>query len=101
MGWRQRRTERLLAKVAREREAHNLAHRTPMHLLDPLVAELVRIGERGAFLDDPRVVEIGRAIDHRGGMRAMRGAHEQVSYWCPSRARALEMAWDGIGDWMG
>lgn len=101
MGWRQRRIERLYAKVAREREAHILANRTPLHLLDPLVAELVAIGQRGDFLRNERVVEIGREFDRRGGMTAMLAAHEQVSYWCPTQARALEMAWGGIGDWMG
>jgi hypothetical protein len=39
-------------------------------------------------------------FNQRGGMDAMRAAHADVSYWHPDKARALEKAWGGIGDWM-
>jgi hypothetical protein len=101
MGWRDRRNQRLIAKYARRREAEILRNRTPLHLLDPLVAELVRIGEREHYLSSDRAREIGGLIEVRGGFAAMRAAHDQVSYWHPQHARALEMAWNGIGRWQG
>ena len=101
MGWRDRRNQRLLAKAVQEREDHINRMRTPLHLLDPLVRELVSIGGQRSFLSSARAKEIGKIFDQRGGMDAMRDAHAEVAYWHPDQSRALEMAWGGIGDWMG
>jgi hypothetical protein len=97
--WRERRNERLVAKYARKRAKYGARRRTPLDQLDPLVRELVHIGVDG-FQFSLRAKEIGTLLDHRGGIDEMRAAHEQVSYWHPDQARALERAWGGIGDWL-
>jgi hypothetical protein len=78
--------------------------RTPLAELPPLVRELVEIGRTGSFIQsdgrcDERTVEIGKQLYSSGGRDAMLYAHEEVSYWLPREARALEFAWDGIGGW--
>ncbi|WP_344109440.1 hypothetical protein [Kribbella alba] len=88
-----------MAKYARKRAKYSARRRTPLDQLDPLVRELVRIGADG-FQFSLRAKEIGKLLDHRGGIAEMRAAHEQVSNWHPDQARALERAWGGIGDWL-
>ena len=51
---------------------------------------------------DGVVREIGRALDARGGIALMLNAHRVVSERLGRTAgRELEVAWDGIGEWMG
>jgi ankyrin repeat protein len=48
------------------------------------------------------VRQIGRALDERGGIALMLNAHRLVSERLGRTAgRELEVAWDGIGEWMG
>jgi ankyrin repeat protein len=48
------------------------------------------------------VRQIGRALDERGGIALMLEAHRVVSERLGgTAARELEVAWDGIGEWMG
>lgn len=96
---------RKLEQAATAREASRARLRRPLGDLDPLVRELVGIGTRGGFLDsgdqEARTRRIGLALHRSGGMAAMVSAHEQVASWVPCEARALEQAWDGVGDWLG
>jgi hypothetical protein len=88
-----------------EREAYWRSVRRPVGELDPLVHELIEIGAAGNFLTRggpwERTREIGALLDARGGMSEMRAAHQQVESRFPMHGRALDMAWDGIGDWRG
>lgn len=84
--WRERCFLAALEKVHAERTAYRARMRTPLANLPGPVRELVEIGEW---------------LHHIGGMSAMLAAHQQISYWVPAKARSLEMAWDGIGDWRG
>lgn len=44
---------------------------------------------------------IGKKLNHAGGMALMRKVYEQVETECGRSCRsALDMKWDGIGDWM-
>jgi len=48
------------------------------------------------------VREIGRELNERGGIALMLDAHRAVSERLGGTAgRELEVAWDGIGEWMG
>lgn len=48
---------------------------------------------------EPKATEIGRELDRRGGMQEMRRIFAKLGGIRGSRA--LEMHWNGIGDWMG
>lgn len=65
--------------------------------------ELLEIGANGGFLvrdgRRERTREIGAQLDARGGISAMRLAHQEVAYRMPFEASDLEWAWHGIGDW--
>lgn len=74
--------------------------------LDPLVRELLVIGLNG-YLDgaggqaSPPAREIGAQLDSAGGITSMQAAHSIVSEKLGRReARCLEVAWDGVGDWI-
>ncbi|HLX60146.1 MAG TPA: hypothetical protein VKX17_02575 [Planctomycetota bacterium] len=48
------------------------------------------------------VREVGRELNSRGGMKLMLAAHDAVRNRLGGvAARELEVAWDGIGEWMG
>ena len=78
---------------------------------DALVKELIQIGRAAGFVpeigDDAskrrkqaRAREIGEALNDMGGMELMQGACYRVrSELGAGEARALEHAWEGIGDW--
>jgi hypothetical protein len=68
------------------------------------LAELARYFANGGLSQDNpglvnEIMEIGRTLDRRGGIREMRRVFNMV----PSMAgkRTVEMQWDGIGEWMG
>jgi hypothetical protein len=97
-----------------EEPAPHEAERIPQPTLrapgiDLLVDELVTIGRERGFLyfdrlgescKDPRVLEIGKRLDGKGGWRLMRLALESVRTALGDvSARELELAWDGIGRW--
>ncbi|MFD4443717.1 WD40 repeat domain-containing protein [Nocardia sp. NPDC058519] len=70
-----------------------------------VVQELVTIGTTRSFLRDDRAraVEIGQQLNEEGGINLMRAVHAAVASrirLIPGRARELEMAWSGIGDWL-
>jgi hypothetical protein len=79
----------------------------------PLIAELKAMVENdpnrgteheGAFLDNktrPRAREIGKALYAMGDHVLMIRAHQEVQRIGGFSFRSLEMAWDGIGDWLG
>ncbi|MFF8645643.1 hypothetical protein [Streptomyces sp. NPDC015345] len=66
------------------------------------VRELITLGAGGGFLaQEAPVRAAGERLHARGGMGAMLAAHELVVRALPSKGRALEAAWDGIGNWLG
>ena len=76
-----------------------------------LIQELVRIGRKGApdhdsssnFLSTARgrAREIGQQLDQLAGREMMAAAHEVVRFDLGGvAARELELAWDGIGQWI-
>jgi hypothetical protein len=58
-----------------------------------------------AFLGEAtkaRTIEIGKELHDICGERAMLMVHAKVFDRCDAQAaRMLEMAWDGIGEWLG
>lgn len=71
-----------------------------------LLEELCAIGGSRGFLTmqgkDRRTREIGAELERMGGKQEMLDAHSVVRSWLgPVRARELEVAWDGIGSWLG
>ncbi|WP_329236794.1 hypothetical protein OG417_32920 [Actinoallomurus sp. NBC_01490] len=99
--WRQRRERRLQnllnecnAKVDTERKAA----RTPLERLDPLIRELVEMGDGPGYGND-RARKIGELLNDRGGMGYMQAVYYEVFNWHPITARELQRVWDGIGDW--
>ncbi|WP_181788097.1 hypothetical protein [Streptomyces phytophilus] len=71
-----------------------------------LVAELIEIGLGRGFLTrtgkDRRTREIGAELHAMGGKRKMVQAHDDVqAVLGRGPDRELELAWDGIGDWLG
>ncbi|MFL6115223.1 MAG: pentapeptide repeat-containing protein [Catenulispora sp.] len=76
---------------------------------DAAVRELVRIGQQRSFLnatgypnDDEPAVAIGHQLNKKGGAALMRAVHVAVArqlHDIPGRARELEAAWHGIGEW--
>ncbi|KAF9287625.1 hypothetical protein BGZ68_001546 [Mortierella alpina] len=74
-----------------------------------LIAELIDVGlAEGALLGPKdseiwgRVQSIGSALNDAGGMELMRQAHKTVrDRLGATRARELEVAWDGVGNWLG
>ncbi|MES4901469.1 MULTISPECIES: hypothetical protein [unclassified Streptomyces] len=73
---------------------------------DQLLDELVEIARTRGFLSmkgkDQRTREIGAELDRMNGMQKMRDVHRVVAAELGGvRARELEVAWDGIGDWRG
>lgn len=82
----------------------------PQALISELVAMVLNDPHRGtedeeAFLGmrtRPRTEEIGRQLHSVGGHAAMVEAYDAVrGRHGAGSARSLEMAWDGIGDWLG
>ena len=88
--------------------------------VDQLVAELIRIGERDGYLSlkpvhpfnedmrHTRAREIGQILHERGGMDLMRAALFRVqvargsgSQTDAGRSGDLEIAWSGVGEWLG
>jgi hypothetical protein len=73
---------------------------------DQLLDELAEIARTRGFLSmkgkDPRTREIGAELDRMNGMQKMRDVHRVVAAELGGvRARELEAAWDGIGNWRG
>ncbi|KAJ5408882.1 hypothetical protein N7509_002765 [Penicillium cosmopolitanum] len=74
-----------------------------------LITELIDIGHAEGALLGPRgsalwghVRSIGSALNHAGGKKLMLQAHEAVRDKLGAiRARELEVAWGGVGDWLG
>jgi hypothetical protein len=74
-----------------------------------LITKLIDIGQAEGGLLGPkaselegRVRSIGSALNDAGGMNLMRQAHEIVrGRLGASCARELEVAWDGVGGWLG
>jgi hypothetical protein len=50
---------------------------------------------------DRRVVEIGEKLHEAGGMGLMRKVHAELTTRRQQSSRALDMMWNGIGDWLG
>ncbi|GAA2657359.1 hypothetical protein GCM10010400_13560 [Streptomyces aculeolatus] len=78
----------------------------PDHRMRLLVAELIEIGLSRGFLTrtgkDRRTREIGAELHRMGGKRRMVRAHDDVqAVLGRGPDRELELAWDGIGDWLG
>lgn len=70
--------------------------------LKAMIEELIVIGrEEGTYLDiSPRVTVLGTALHESGGVGMMREAIRAVrAELGPVRARQLEVAWNGIGEW--
>lgn len=71
-------------------------------VLERLLAELVSIGRTTGYLprEEGRTREIGEELNRIGGIELMRTAHERVySSLGNVKARELESAWGGIGQW--
>lgn len=69
-----------------------------------LIAELIAIGRVKSYLprEEGRTREIGVELNRIGSLALMQKAHEQVnSALGYARARELESAWAGIGQWLG
>lgn len=74
-----------------------------------LITELIDIGHAEGALLAPggselrgRVRSIESALNDAGGKKLMLQAHEAVrGRFKPTIARELEVAWDGVGDWLG
>ncbi|KAF9946223.1 hypothetical protein BGZ72_000520 [Mortierella alpina] len=74
-----------------------------------LITELIDVGSAEGTLLGPlgweplkRVRSIGSALNDAGGKKLMQQAHKTVrdKLGAP-RARELEVAWDGVGSWLG
>jgi|GEM_PF-414451 len=80
--------------------------------VDRLVTELIQIGRTDDYLSmtpgvkfneyrrNIRACEIGEVLNERGGMDLMQAAYYRVRAALPVKARALECAWGGIGEWL-
>jgi hypothetical protein len=74
-----------------------------------LITELIDVGHaEGSLLAPPgselrgRIQSIGSALNHAGGKKLMLKAHGAVRDRLGATfARELEVAWDGVGDWLG
>lgn len=67
-----------------------------------LVDELVSIGRTTGYLPrrEGRTRDIGAELDRIGGIELMRAAHERINSSLGNvKARELESAWGGIGQW--
>ncbi|MFE5393084.1 hypothetical protein ACFQ9U_00815 [Streptomyces sp. NPDC056568] len=72
------------------------------HLLDELFAIAITRGFLGGGVADTRTRAIGATFERTSGAHGMRAAHAVVyAELGRSHARDLEMAWDGIGAWLG
>ncbi|KAG0054374.1 hypothetical protein BGZ83_011383 [Gryganskiella cystojenkinii] len=70
-------------------------------LIDVGLAEGALLGPRGSEIRE-RVQSIGSALNDAGGKKLMLQAHKTVrDRLGVTRARELEVAWDGVGDWLG
>ncbi|MFW6722569.1 hypothetical protein ACHZ98_20860 [Streptomyces sp. MAR4 CNY-716] len=90
-----------VAEAERRRRETDPDHRTRL-----LVAELIETGLSRGFLSrtgkDRRTREIGAELHRMGGKRRMVQAHDDVqAVLGRGPDRELELAWDGIGDWLG
>jgi hypothetical protein len=66
--------------------------------LDPLVRELVEMGNTSGYHND-RTREIGELLNELGGLAHMQDVYYEVFNWHPVTARDLQQVWDGVGDW--
>ena len=76
-----------------------------------LIEELIRVGQKApdgrstsTFLNigKARAREIGERLNQIDGNELMLAVHSRVSQSLGgSSGRELEVAWDGIGEWMG
>ncbi len=89
-----------LRRYIEQREANRVAARTPLGQLDPLVRELIELGNTHGLLHNKRAREIGEELNARGGRPLMQAVYYEVFNWHPVNARGLQHTWDGIGDWM-
>jgi len=72
--------------------------------VEELIAELISIGRTKSYLprEEGRTRDIGAELDRIGSLPLMQKAHEQVNAALGyARARELESAWAGIGQWLG
>lgn len=70
-------------------------------LIDVGLAEGALLAPKGSELQE-RVQSVGSALNDAGGKKLMLQAHETVrDRLGATRARELEVAWDGVGDWLG
>jgi hypothetical protein len=72
--------------------------------VEELIAELISIGRSKSYLprEEGRTRDIGAELDRIGSLPLMQKAHEQVNATLGyARARELESAWAGIGQWLG
>jgi hypothetical protein len=93
-----------------EREAYREASLGPE--ADPLVEELIEIGQTYTFISDPggnfnkngqhiRTREIGDTLDRMGGIELMQAAYYRIlAVLGLTCARSLECAWGHIGEWL-
>ena len=93
-----------------EREAYREISLGPE--ADPLVNELIVIGQTYDFISDPggnfnengqhiRTREIGDTLDRMGGIELMQAAYYRIlAVLGLTCARALEYAWGHIGEWL-
>ena len=93
-----------------EREAYRALSLGPE--ADPLVEELIEIGQTYNFISDPggnfnrkgyhiRTREIGETLDRMGGIELMQAAYYRIlASLGLTYARALECAWGHIGEWL-
>ena len=93
-----------------EREANAGASLCPE--ADPLLEELMKIGQTCDFISDPggnynengqhrRAREIGITLNRIGGIELMQAIYYRISVGLsPARARSLEFAWSYIGHWL-
>lgn len=93
-----------LAQRAMDR-AKNPASASTADLIDELIAigrvEKGLLPPRGSELRE-RIKSIGSALNRIGGKELMLRAHAIVRESLgAARARELEAAWDGVGDWLG
>jgi ankyrin repeat protein len=80
---------------------------------DDLVALLVAIARKEGFLSQSpggafdanchhkQARRIGKILNAKGGMTAMRSVGMRVAAAVPDQSRHLEYCWDGIGNWHG
>jgi hypothetical protein len=72
--------------------------------VEELIEELIAIGRVKSYLprEEGRIRDIGTELNRIGSLALMQKAHEQVnSALGYARARELESAWAGIGQWLG